>query len=318
MRVVNNPRRAPPRRAVNRQTTGYSITNIPVGQATTVRQPMTNKTHVERAREQVGTFAISPTTPIGSGQQYLLNPLTLAGTRLQRLAQNYQKFRFRRVALTVQSSASTSVGGLYVVGYNSNPDAELAPGFGAVQQVTTLPGATSANAWRTVTVPGRLEDRGTWYNLDPDSEEIMKTTQGYFAIVAQIPSTGTGPTQYAVWLDYEVEFSGSAVNPVPDAVGLMPAGTWTNVPNTNTAVFAADPGEPAFPPTSNFVTYLFNPVFTITDFYGNEANVLAGRQQSTANNPWTFYTSMEDSVSDARIAIPASFKSPRTVLSRAP
>lgn len=317
MRVVQpTTRRNVPRRSGQRQTTGYTVTNVPVGQATTVRQPIAGKTHVERAREQVGIFSIGPTTPVGTSQQYLLNPLTLAGTRLQRLAQNYQKFRFRRVSLTVQSSASTSVGGLYVVGYNSNPDAELNGGFGSVQQVTSLPGATSANAWRTVTVPGRLEDRGAWYTLDPDSDEIMKTTQGYFAIVAQIPSTGTGPTQYAIWLDYEIEFSGAFVSIVPEVVGLFPSGTWTRVPNTTLATFAADPGEPPVPPVAVNLSYSMNPSYTITDYGGVESVVLATHQFT--GGQWAFYTSIENAGTDSRIGISDSFKSPRTLYSRLP
>jgi len=263
----------------------------------------------------VGTFAISSTTPVGTAQQYLMNPLTLAGTRLQRLAQNYQKYRFRRLSMTVQSSASTSVGGLYVVGYNSNPDAELLGGFGSVQQVTSLPGATSANAWRTVTVAGRLEDRGAWYTLDPDSNEIMKTTQGYFAIVAQIPSTGTEPTQYAVWLDYEVELSGPAVNPVPQVLGLFPAGRWTRVANKNYATFVASSGEPPFPTLAEGKSYSINPGWTLEDFYGDEVMAVAIRHRAVGVS---FYSSVENATSDTAIGIEDSFDTPRTVIASLP
>lgn len=316
MRLVQPTlRRNVPRRAGLRQTAGYTITNVPVGQATTVRQPLSNKVHVERAREQVGIFAISPTTPVGTSQQYLLNPLTLSGTRLQRLAQNYQKFRFRKVSMTVQSSASTSVGGLYVVGYNSNPDAELNGGFASVQQVAALPGATSANAWRTVTVAGRLEDRGAWYTLDPDSDEIMKTTQGYFAIVAQIPSTGTGATQYAVWLDYEIEFTGASVNTVPEVIGLWPSGNWVRDTNINYANFTSDSGEPSPPATFNAKIYTLNPAWIITDQAGVDVNCLAFKVLAGG---YGFYTSVENASSDSRIALPNQFRTPRTIISIVP
>jgi len=217
--------------------------------------------------------------------------------------------------MTVQSSASTSVGGLYVVGYNSNPDAELLGGLGSVQQNTSLPGATSANAWRTVTVAGRLEDRGAWYTLDPDSNEIMKTTQGYFAIVAQIPSTGTEPTQYAVWLDYEIELSGPAVNPVPQVLGLFPAGRWTRVANQSYATFVASSGEPPFPTLAEGKNYSVNPAWTLEDYQGDEVMAVAIRHRAVGVS---FYSSVENATSDTRIGIEDSFDTPRTVIASLP
>lgn len=303
-----------PRRAF--RSSGMQVTNVPVATATTVRQPAVSRTHVETAREQVGLFSISSTTPVGTGQQYMLNPLTMAGTRLQQLAKSYQKYRFKRAALTIQSSASTSVGGLYVVGYNSNPDAEIGSGFAAVQKTAALPGATSANAWRTVTSQAKIEDPGKWYNLDADSEEVMQTTQGYFSLVTQVPSTGTEPVSYAVWLDYTVEFKGAAINTGPNVVGLFPAGTWTRTLNTRTATFVADAGEPPVPTTANNVTYSVNPGWSLTTFNGDKTTANAVEQ--SAGSQWSFFESVEGAQTDSKIEIEDSFRTPRTILSSVP
>jgi len=297
---------------------GMTYTDVPVAQATTVRQNPSPKTHLETACEQIGQFSMSPTTVVGSSQTYSMNPLTLAGTRLNTLARNYQKYRFRKLAMTVQSSASTATGGLYVVGYNSNPDAELAAGYQAVQQVSALPGSISANAWRTVTVHARLEDPRKWYNLDADSDELMQVAQGYFAIVAQVPASSTGPTSYAVWLDYTVEFTGAAINQVPTVVGLMPAFTATvDPPGTRTATLVAEPGEPPFPAALAIgVEYSINPPYQLTLSDGTDA--LCNALFQPINGRFAFYKSVEDIQGNSPLAISATFSVPRTIISTVP
>lgn len=294
------------------------VTNVPVATATTIRQTNVDRTHVETNREQVGLFTISPTSGVGDSTVIKMNPLTLAGTRLQAMARNYQKYRFRRVSVTIQSSASTSIGGLYVVGYNSNPDAELSAGLATVQRIATLPGAVSANAWRTVTSRARLEDPNKWYNLDADSEEVMQTTQGYFAIAVQIPSTGTGPTTYAVWLDYTIELKGNALNSASDFVGLFPACGWARVGTTNNYVPTPVAGEPALPGVVTGAIYSINPGWPVTLNDLTEVTVGSMRCINSAGNQYALFETIKDAQVNNPLNVEAPFTTLRTVLSAAP
>lgn len=292
-----------------------SVTQIPVAQATTVRQIRNNHKHVETARELIGTFQMDVNTPVGRGQTYMMNPLTLAGTRISKLAQNYQKFRFKRLGMTVQSTASSATGGLYTVGYNSNPDAEVGTGVGALQKVSALPGMTSASAWTTTTVNGKIEDTNKWYNLDADSAEVMQTTQGYFAIICG--ATPTAPVSYPIWLDYTIEFSGAAINDAPELLGLWPAGTWTRDPaDLYSATFVAAPGEPP-PPTTVFNrTYTVNPAWPVetTESVAEDINAFI---QQAGGAKYRFFASVED-VPLKPISIAASFVTPRSVVGIVP
>lgn len=304
---------------------GISSANIPLEVAYTVKQTTKRRVITETAREYIGEFTISPSSLKGDSMQFKMNPLLLSGTRIQRLASNYQKFRFTKLALTVQSSTTTSTNGLFIVGYNSNPDAEYSR-TSAVPAIMDLPGSISTNIWRTVTCSASLQDRSKWYNIDADSEEIMDTTQGYFALVVQSPPNITAGTSLSmpVMLDYTVQFSGSALLDFSNSpILLAPAGRFAYNSATGNFTFTADSGEQPLPSTTNGQIYVVNPEYPITTTFGanvynpavddfvNPGNSAAAPQVIGALIPtalsWAFYRTVDDALANEKLVITESF-----------
>lgn len=320
----------PRKRAINRNvnmarsTMGIESVQIPMEVAYSVRQPYKSHTHTETAREYIGNFVISSSTPINSTIIFPMNPSTLAATRLARLAANYQKFRFRRLALTVQSSSTTAANGLYIVGYNANPDASIRAGY-EVPSIMALPGSISTNVWRTVTSVARISDSNKWYNVDPDSAELMQTTQGYFAIVLQSVPSITGELVMPVMLDYSVEFTGPALNIFNESpIVIVPVSVFNNNPSA-VGYYNATPvaGEIPMPSLSVGVPYRLSPK-PLLPLAGEEGgSVFAETITKVDNGSWPyrfsisvanavngiFLTNLKDSfqLPDRCIADPISF-----------
>lgn len=285
-----------------------TTTEVPLEIAYTVRQNTSSRTHVERGSEYIGSFSISQTTPVGSVGTWMMNPAKLAGSRIKTLASSYQKFRFRKLTLKVQSSTTTAINGLYLVGYNSNPDAEVSPTL-SVPQVFALPGAISANVWRSVVCTARLEDKNRWYNIDADSKEIMNTTQGAFYICVQSPTNSATPIVMPVLLDYEIEFRGNAVNTNNNREPFIwPAGTWSYNSVTGNYTFAPSSGEPVGPVIPNGAAFIVNPEYTVY-VDGEEAHIGVIRGTTAS---WIFYTDIEALQDNTPLEFTGTFTTPRT------
>jgi hypothetical protein len=280
-----------PRKMIAR-TSGIESREVPMEIAYTVKQITNQRNHVETAREYIGNFVINQNSPIGQLTIFPLNPVLLTNTRLSRLASNFAKFRFRRLALTVQSSSTTAVNGLFIVGYNSNPDAEILPGQ-EVACVMNLPGAISTNVWRTITSVGKIIDGNKWYNVDLDSSEIMNTTQGYFAIVLQsVPNLAANTSLVMpVMLDYTIEFSGSAVNRLALANNILvfPASTWV-VASGNFSNPTALGGEPSVPALVSGKPYLIIPEYPVVSTSGEQSATVMVLVQGSGT---LFYINLE-------------------------
>lgn len=303
------------RRVPNRRPRQVN-SSIPAALATRVIQNTQNRIHTETHREVIAPFVMNPTSQPGDNVIYDMNPARLAGSRLQKLALNYQQYRFRRLAVTLQSPAPSTASGLYAIGYTRNADQEIGTGIAAIQSITNMPGASVSTVWNTTTAHASVDSK--WYNIDADSQEIMDTTQGFFAACVMVPPSTTGPVSFAVWLDYTVEFRGSATQRVPQFLGLFPAGNWTRVGTTTGATFIADSGEPPFPTTNLNVIYSVNPAWEVTDTNSTLQTIRAMVKTSAVNNPWVFYQSVEGAQTGDAISIPASFTTERTILSAAP
>lgn len=308
--VIIKTKRTVPRRSRNVNT------SIPAAYATRVIQNSSNRVHVETAREIIAPFIMSNNSIPGDSIAYDLNPIRMIGTRLQKLASNYQQYRFRKCAITMQSPASTTSSGLYAIGYTRNADQEIGTGLSAIQTITTMPGAATSSVWNTCTSHASLDSK--WYNLDADSQEVMDTTQGFFAACVLSAPTTTTSVSFAVWLDYTIEFRGNAVQRTPTFIGLFPSGTWTRVGATTSATFVTDANEPPFPTTSVNQIYTINPFWSVTDTNGTVLSIRAMVKTTAVNNPWVFYSSIDQAQVGDAISIPASFTTDRTILAAAP
>lgn len=308
-------RAANPRPRVPRGS-GIAMTNVPVQTAYTVQQNTQRKNTVLAAREYIGAFTVDTNTQIGAFIKFPMSPASLGViTRIGRMATMFQKYRFRRLALTIQSSAATNTGGLYVVGYNSNPDADF-------QQINSVPtifdfdGAKSAAFWITTTSVARIQDASKWYNLDLDSKEIMQTIQGYFALAVQSRPAITGPLSMPVILDYEVEFCGASLNSASVPVATFPAGSFGYNVITGNYTFTVDPSETVPVPTLVSGTpYLVNPVWPVDTVAGPSSDI--GVIVPTALS-WLFYRTVEDFQVGAQLLIQTTFSVLRTTLEIVP
>lgn len=309
--VKNQNRKRNKRNRNKVSNTQTMATSVPMEIAYTVKQTSRPNFHVERACEIIGQISISPTDSTGKSVKFMMNPLTMVGTRLQNLAKNYQKYRFKRISMKLQSSTTTSTNGLYVVGYNSNPDFEYAPAT-AVQAAFSLPGAQSANVWRTTDTMAKIEDKGKWYNVDADSDELMQTTQGMFVFVVQSPPTTTAPITFPVLLDYEIEFSGSAVNDLLQSTPfLWPAGNFNFAGGVFT--FTQTAGEPAPPNLPANTVYVINPEWPVSP---GDVEADIGVVLKTTNS-FVFYRSLDDYNSGSALGITTSFTVMRTLFQQA-
>lgn len=312
--LKRNAVRRPRRQRAQRQQPGVTAVNVPMEVAYTMRQNTAQRIHLECAREYIGNFTMDPTTAVGNALIYMMNPATLSGTRLSRIATNYQKYRFRKLALTIQSSTTTSTNGLYIVGYSSNPDADFNT-TNAIPFAFDLPGAQSSNIWRTVTSVAKIQDPSKWYNVDQDSAEIMQTTQGYFVVVIQSPPSTTAPLTMPVVLDYEIEFTGSAYNTYTSVAPIVfPAGSFVATADLTKFTFALSADETiAIPALITNLPYIVNPAYPVNVNTGTPGGLdtYATVIQYNGTN-FRFWASLDDFAKNTALIIGQTFQVMRT------
>jgi hypothetical protein len=210
--TLSKRRRIRPRKA----NSARDYTSIPAEISTRIIQTTPDKVTLFHGCEQVGNMIITSSTVNGFTQVVELNPLSLNGTRLSNITSVFQKFRFRKAKLIMQSGLSTSSTGMIVAGYCENPDFEVSTDA-ATRDVFALPGARSQNLWTVLDIPAHFQDKTKWYNVDEDSSEIMQTTQGKFFIVVQQPPSITGSLAIPLRLEYEIECRGTAYKSSPSS-----------------------------------------------------------------------------------------------------
>lgn len=186
-------------------------TSIPIAQAYTIRNNMTETPHRERASEIIGQIAVGPGLPIQLPFSFNLNPLDMPGTRLNRLASAFQKYRFRSARLRVVSNLPTNISGSLAIGYAENPEQGIPTGPDSVNAVYGLTNGSITALYTPVYTEARIKDKAKWYNIDADSEEVMMTTQGKFVCVVASAASVTAIQNLPVILDYDVDLIGAAV-----------------------------------------------------------------------------------------------------------
>jgi hypothetical protein len=223
-------------------------TNIPYAQAVKIRQTTADRVQRISGSDIIGSLVLTSATTSGALQTYIVAPWNFPNTRQFTLSRNFQKFRYRRLRFTLASNQPSTVGGTVVMGYTSNPDQSFSSGPSNINEVFNLPSAELVNMFLPTSITAKLQDPNKWYNIDPDSSELMQTAQGLFALTVQTTINITGSTSIPILMDYEIEFAGTAVqNYSSSVVQIFPAGTWTATDQT-TWTFATNSGEPAVPP----------------------------------------------------------------------
>jgi hypothetical protein len=255
------PKPARKTRVLRNRTGAGAMANIPLQMAYTKQQTSSTRPITVSFSDMLDGVVVGPTTAAGTTWQYPLNPLKLAGTRMQAYAALYGKFRFKRMRLCVGVNAPTTISGNYMAGYFNNPDFDIPSGPQASRVVYAQPNTVNKPWWQRGDIDARLVDAGKWYNIDADSSEIMQTTQGKFVIVNVSPPSTTSSTTIPIFVDYTIEFSEPAIN-APASTGpaaLFPAGTFTQTLVGGVYTFVPATGEtvslPTFVPGSGYAVF---------------------------------------------------------------
>jgi hypothetical protein len=296
--VRQRPRRLP-NQMPKQGTLAITQNQLPLEVGYTTRNLAPLATHRERATERLGQVSISSSTAVGTIlAKFMMNPLLLVGTRLSKLAANFLEFRFKRMRFNFVSSVTTAASGAIVMAYCPNPDFAL-----PVPANSTLfaMSGVSANLFVRSDIDARLTNGARWFNLDADSNEVMKTTQGFFAIALDQAATVTGTVTVTIELDYDIEMRGAAIQTFQTStVATSAAGVWA----VTGILFAA----PTFTPTLvNNTAYVISPplVAQYTDTIGQVYDITAMYAIAVSGglNLFATYDDLKDS---SPIQIPGS------------
>jgi len=301
-KVANPPRGNKPRRARKESKMQMQSTNIPMTQAFQIRNSTRDMSHIEQAAEVIGSITIGPNIASGTVWEFTMDPTNLPGTRLEKLASTFQKFRFRSMRLCVASNFSTTVSGSIACGYAENPDQEFPAGALALNRVFACSNATIASLYTPLYVMGKVGDKSKWYNIDDDSDELMQTTQGKFVITLVSPVSLTASVSIPVTLEYSVEFLGRALQAtVESTVSVFPAMDYTFLTGPSLLTLTPRAGEP--PATIVVVAlkpYRLQPAVQFTTSSGSV--VAAGVIVNQGGSLWKVYETLNDVEENTPIA----------------
>jgi len=187
-------------------------TNVAFSVTNTVRD---NEMVLRDVLEQIGTFEIDVNNT-GPPTEYLMNPILMTGTRLQTLSQSFQEYKFESMEMVFFPGVPSTIGGTYYMGYTTNADdvATNSP------QAVALPGAKISTLWQNTQSRATL-DKSSWYVVDADSTEVMKTTQGKWFIGLNGVTNLTGVLSTPVMLRYTIRFRKPTSRPAPLATGKV-------------------------------------------------------------------------------------------------
>lgn len=191
------------------RTSGSSrqTTELPLNKGFIVTNNSSNRTMRYQRSELLTTLSLSSTDVAGPLTEFPLNPASdlFSGSQLQQLVRISQQFRFNRLSLRFGNTTATANGGSIVIAYTENPDQSIS----SLRDIFNLPGSKTFPLWMPADITAYFKNP-KMYNVDPDSAEIMQTTQGKFVIGLINPPTTTGTSSYPLFMDYEVSLYGAA------------------------------------------------------------------------------------------------------------
>lgn len=282
-------------------------TSVPLEMAYTLKQTSRGSVHRETASEKIGDFQYNQTTPVGSTVSFRLAPSHLPGTRIAKLGQIFQKFRFRRARLVFRAAAPTSVGGTAVIAYNTDPTKSYEPPNGA-QNLFASPQAISTSFFTLASMEAKL-DTNTWFLSKNDEGEEDTTIQGAFHISMEVTPNVSAPSSVPIYLEYDVEFKDTTEETTNVSAAIWPSTAFMVRRTTTAGVFDVSlaAGETApFPAMTLGRLYEFNPALELATVDGDINGPVADNGDPTvvpyvakyANHPtapqFFFYSTPKD------------------------
>lgn len=247
------------------------VREIPTVVANIVRgiQPKRSVAVLE-GKEIMGYIRIGPETVTGLGGVQLMNPLILSCERLRKFAAIYGQYRFRRMEFTLQGNLPTTVGGNIYLGYSRNPDLTITSGVNAPTVISSMENSMSVSVWSTSSFSPRVSTN-EWYNVDDDSEEIMKTTQGVLFIAQGGIYNITSFAEIPIYLSYTIEARGQQSQPVnQNGILTFPSCNFTCLSTPINWSVVRVPGETgAFPALQDTTPYFISPQLEIPTASGD-------------------------------------------------
>nr|WPV63125.1 MAG: hypothetical protein [Wufeng shrew permutotetravirus 12] len=172
--------------------------------------------HRVRGNDYFGTVTMKVGDKLGAVKgQVTINPLAWQGTRVQREAQLWQRWRPISLQLEAISSASKMMAGQYVVCWTADPDDE-APGAGpgAIAKAMSM----DPSMVKAVHQNGRMripcQTTQKWYYVDGKEDKDCDYGKVWFIVAAPLANVTTGSTATIMLrLKWTIEFQMPALPP---------------------------------------------------------------------------------------------------------
>lgn len=198
---------------------------IPVDEIYSYQNRVPEIQHSFPGSEYVTRYQVTSAMPAGLVlvNKYL-NPMLFPSTRLFNMARNFEEFRFIRARIIHIPVVGTAVDGGLIMSYFSNPDFDV-----GTDPTTTL---FNSGGYKTaIRLRGQVTAKldSVWRKCDPDSNEIMQTTQGKFVVAIDTPTTAAGTMTFNLIMEYVIEFrKPTTQTQTYSNVGTMAPASWVN------------------------------------------------------------------------------------------
>lgn len=207
-----------------KQTSGAGDNRqIPTVIANTMRGHNASRVSEFSGKEIIGYLNFAPNSQAGMLGQIVINPILMTAPRLRNHVKNFSQFKFSKLRFAVRGDLPTTVSGSVYMGYSTNPDLDIPDTQAAPANLFSLGKSVIANLWSSTEFDCNL-DMSQWFFVDPDSSEIMKTSQGKLFMASTGGFNITATYSVPLFVEYSVHCKGEQITPEANAgVVILPA-----------------------------------------------------------------------------------------------
>jgi len=234
--LANSRRRRGGARKGKKQNNGVARVVAPIATGVQMRNNSTDDTTIFKGTEYLSTVGVSASQITETLlQAQLMQPSTLAGTRMQATAALWEYYRYKKLRVYFESTSPTTVGGQICAAFD--------PSVSDIQQTNlpvnyalALPGAITANVWASFYVDFNCNQKFRqfpWYSCSLQEEDVEIANQCRLLVVLVQPLSGvTGGTNvfWTLRVQYEIEFARKRLAAISQAATVtIAAGTTMSI-----------------------------------------------------------------------------------------
>jgi len=160
----------------------------------------------------VGRPTIAANTPSGATIfTFEINPNNFINTRLQAMAQLYEKYKFKGIKMHFTANENTAYKGALVHGFLPDPKDELLEGQAKINQMLSIVGHVTHKAFESAASVYRNPKGAPWLFMQDDGSDIRLTTQCVYHMVTYSPISFDADLSGELGeleVEYELELSG--------------------------------------------------------------------------------------------------------------